>query len=231
VQRELTRDTLVQVGYVGSQGHRLMATLDQNYGIAQTCLDLNQIPGMSCGPFEADSSFYMPANAIPAGVTLHLPYGSVPSITGPNANAITLVGLRKYSSPYCEPMTGAGCPADGVPVFASLFSTYPIANSSYHSLQALASRRFSHGVQFLASYTWSKSLDNASTFEESINPLDPAFAGALAFRRAQSAGVQRILEDPGGSYHEFQPSSAQWVGRIEHSDGAIWFSDPPHVQQ
>lgn len=180
VQRELTRDTLVQFGYVGSQGHRLMATLDQNYGIAQPCLDLNQIPGMACGPFEADSSFYVPANAIPPGVTLHLPYGSVPSVTGPNPNPITLIGLRKYSSPYCEPTTGVGCPADGVPVFASLFSTQPIANSSYHSLQALASRRFSHGLQFLASYTWSKSFDNASTFEESINPLDPARSRALS---------------------------------------------------
>jgi hypothetical protein len=180
LQRELTRDTLVQLGYVGSQGHRLMATLDQNYGIAQPCLDLNQIPGMSCGPFEADSSFYIPANAIPAGMTLHLPYGSVPSITGPNANPITLVGLRKYSSPYCEPTTGVGCPADGVPVFASLFSTYPIANSSYHSLQAVASKRLSHGLQFLGSYTWSKSFDNASTFEESINPLDPARSRALS---------------------------------------------------
>jgi len=155
VQRELARDTLWQFGYVGSQGHRLLATLDQNFGTAQTCLDLNQIPGLSCGPFGADSAYFVPAGAIPAGVTLHLPYGSVPTVTGPNANPITLVGLRKYSSPLCEPTTGVGCTPDGIPVFASIFGQMPVANSSYNSFQTLVNQRLAHGLQFLAAYTWS----------------------------------------------------------------------------
>jgi len=180
VQRELARDALLQFSYVGSQGHRLLATMDKNFGLAQPCLDLNQIPGMSCGPFGADSGYYIPASAIPAGVTLHLPYGSVASVTGPNTHPITLVGLRKYSSPYCEPTTGVGCPPDGIPVFGSLFETDPVANSSYNSLQTLANKRFSHGLQFLAAYTWSKSLDNASSFEESVNPLDARKSRALS---------------------------------------------------
>ncbi|HVO62952.1 MAG TPA: TonB-dependent receptor [Terriglobales bacterium] len=180
LQRELSRSTLLQVGYVGSQGHRLTATLDQNYGIAQTCLDLNQIPGMSCGQFGADEDYVVPAGAIPPGVTVHLPYGSVPSVTGPNPNPITLVGLRRYSSPLCEPTTGAGCPPDGVPVFASLFANLPIANSSYNSLQTFVNHHFSHGLQFLASYTWSKAIDNASSFENSVNPIDPSRSRSLS---------------------------------------------------
>lgn len=154
IQRELTRSTLLQFGYVGSQGHRLTASLDQNYGIAQTCLDLNQVPGMSCGPYGADDAYTIPAGALPAGAILHLPYGSVASVTGPNATPITLVGLRPYSSPNCEPTTGSGCPPDGVPVFASIFGSVPIANSSYHSLQTVLSRHFAHGLQFLASDSW-----------------------------------------------------------------------------
>lgn len=180
IQRELTRDTLWQFGYVGSQGHRLLATLDQNYGTPQTCLDLNQIPGMSCGPFGADSAYSIPANAIPAGVTLHLPYGSVPTVTGPNANPITLVGLRQYSSPLCEPTTGAGCPPDGIPVFGSIFGQMPVANSSYNSFQSLVKQRFSHGVLFLVSYTWSRSIDNASSFENAVNPIDPQKSRSLS---------------------------------------------------
>lgn len=171
---------MLQVGYVGNQGHRLTATLDQNYGTAQTCLDINKIPGMSCGPLQEDQAFFIPPGAIPAGVTVHLPYGSVRSVTGPNAEAITLVGLRKYSSPLCEPTTRVGCPPDGVPVFGSLFTTAPIASSSYNSLQALVSKRFAHGLEFLASYTWSKSIDNASSFEESVNPIDPSRSRALS---------------------------------------------------
>jgi len=32
IERELTKDLKLQVGYVGSQGHRLLATHDLNYG-------------------------------------------------------------------------------------------------------------------------------------------------------------------------------------------------------
>lgn len=36
------------------------------------------------------------------------------------------------------------------------------AQSSYNSLQTSLTKRFAHGLQFLASYTWAKSIDNAS---------------------------------------------------------------------
>jgi hypothetical protein len=189
IQRELSKDMLLQFGYVGSQAHRLLSSLDQNFGNAQTCLDLNKIPGMSCGPFGEDSAYAIPANAIPAGVTLHLPYGAVPTVTGPNPNPITLVGLRPYSSPFCQPTTGSGCPPDGVPVFSSLFAMAPFANSAYNSFQAVVNRRFAHGLQLLAAYTWSKSLDNASSFENSVNPLHPARSRSLSLFDARKRFV------------------------------------------
>ena len=43
IQRQLTKDTKLEVGYVGSQGHRLLATHDINYGNPQTCLGLQTI--------------------------------------------------------------------------------------------------------------------------------------------------------------------------------------------
>ena len=42
LQRQVTPTLLVQVAYVGSQGHRLLATHDLNYSNPQTCLDLDQ---------------------------------------------------------------------------------------------------------------------------------------------------------------------------------------------
>jgi hypothetical protein len=39
-----------------------------------------------------------------------------------------------------------------------------IANSSYNALQASLRKRFSHGLSFLASYTWSHSIDDVSSF-------------------------------------------------------------------
>lgn len=174
VQRNVAWDFVLQVGYVGTLGRDLLATRDINPGSARTCLELNNIPGQSCGPGGADGTYIIPARAIPAGVTLNLPYGSVRSVTGPNPSAITLVGLRPLSSPFCQPTTGAGCPPDGVPVFSSLFSRENIARSRYDALQTLLEKRFSRGLQFQAAYTFSKSLDNASSFEDIVNPFDPS---------------------------------------------------------
>ena len=47
-------------------------------------------------------------------------------------------------------------------------------NSSYHALQARLERKFSHGVQFLAAYTWSKMIDSTSDGVGSANNQDPA---------------------------------------------------------
>jgi hypothetical protein len=187
VQRQLPRSTLLQLSYVGSQGHRLLATTDMNYGQAQPCLDLNRLSeltgdsSLSCGPFNADSAFTIAPGRIPAGFTFHLPYGPTPTVTGPNADPITLVGLRRYSSPLCNPTTGSGCPPDGIPVFGSIFSENTVANSNYHSLQIAVERHSIAGMQFQAAYTWSKSIDNASSFENLLNPLDYRASRSLSF--------------------------------------------------
>src|SRR5258708_2039759 len=191
IQRQIGQDMVLSVGYVGSQGHRLLATKDLNYGNAQTCLDLQNISdltgdgNLACGPFFADSSFNIPAGEIPAGVTLHLPYGSQSIVTGPNPTPITLVGLRLYSSPSCDPLTGNGCPSDGVPVFSSIFAQDTIANSNYNSLQASLEKRFTHGLQFELAYTFSKSIDNASSFENILKPICDRCTRALSLFDAQ----------------------------------------------
>lgn len=48
------------------------------------------------------------------------------------------------------------------PQFGNLFENDTIFNSTYHSLQLTAKRRFSGGLQFLAAYTWSKTIDDVS---------------------------------------------------------------------
>jgi hypothetical protein len=179
IEREVAKDLVLTVQYVGRQGHRLLASQDLNFGNAQTCLDLQKLsdinsdPNLQCGAFFADTAYTVQPGEIPTGFTLHLPYGSVPSVTGPNANPINLVGLRRYSSPNCEPTTGIGCPVDGIPVFSSIFTQNTIANSAYNALQASLEKHFSHGLQFLASYTFGKSLDYASTFENLVDPINP----------------------------------------------------------
>src|SRR5436190_3715727 len=182
IQRQVARDMKLELGYVGSQGHRLLATHDVNYGTSQTCLDLQAISDhyfnlnpnnplvdtYACGPYYSDSAFGLPPKTIPSGFSIHLPNGQV--VSGPNAQGIGIVGLRRYSSPQCNPVGGwddvnqlwtNGCPPDGIPVFSSVFAQDTIANSAYNSLQASLEKRFGQGLQFTAAYTYSKSIDQA----------------------------------------------------------------------
>ncbi len=197
IQQQLATNVVMTLGYVGSQGHRLLATYDLNHGNPQTCLDLaatsayNNDASYSCGPGGEDSEYVIPGGETIGPQGLHLPYGSTSFIPGGTAvqSPITLVGLRKYSSPYCDPISGSNCPPDGVPVFSSIFAQNVVANSAYNSLQASLEKRFSHGLQFLAAYTWSKSMDDASSFEQSLNPLDLASDRALSLFDARNRFV------------------------------------------
>ncbi len=79
IKRELPGNILLQVGYVGSQGHRLLAIHDQNPANAQTCLDLITI-GQPCGPFSEDNQYQFD---LQPGQTLHMPYIGGPTPGGP----------------------------------------------------------------------------------------------------------------------------------------------------
>jgi hypothetical protein len=52
IQRQITRDTLLTVSYVGNQGHHILALVSVNLGNPALCLSL---PG--CGPFGEDSTY------------------------------------------------------------------------------------------------------------------------------------------------------------------------------
>ncbi len=191
LQRELSKDMKLEVGYVGSQGHRLLATHDINYSNPQTCVDISNIAAANpayvtagnggaqttCAQFTEDAPFFIPGGTVlPAD--LHLPYAQnhsvIPAGTTIGPAGITLVGLRPYSSPQCDPLTGIGCPVNQVPVFTGIFAQDTIASSAYNSLQVSLDKRFAHGLQFTAAYTFSKSIDEASSFEGILDPLPGA---------------------------------------------------------
>jgi carboxypeptidase family protein len=221
IKRELPGNLLLQVSYVGSQGHRLLAMYELNPGNPYTCLDLAAL-GQGCGPFGEDSMYqfdlqpgqsirlpYAPGGPggqnVPCPITAN-PTGACVVTAGATPVPITLVGTRKYSSPLCNPLTGAGCPVDsGVPVFSGIFSEDTIAHSNYNSLQALFEKRFSHGLQFQASYTFSKSLDNASSFEGALNPLNfNATYGLSAFDARHRFVFNYVWDLPIPKYEGFK---------------------------
>ncbi|MGB9072598.1 MAG: TonB-dependent receptor [Terriglobales bacterium] len=204
IQREIAKDLLWQINYVGSQGHRLLASHDINAGNPQTCADLNTYMGDgTCAPTLEDNIFG--AFTLPQDQTFHLPSGQV--ITGAaGGTPMYIAGTRPYSVPNCVaygPNAGTNCPdTSGTTVFTNIFAEDTIAASSYNSLQTMLEKRFSHGVQFQAAYTWSKSLDWASSFEETLNPFDFKKSRALSlFNSAQRFVVNYVWDIPVPKYH------------------------------
>jgi len=108
------------------------------------------------------------------------------------------MGLRKFSSPLCQPLNvqtlmvngspkpvGVGCPPDGTPVFSNIFAQDTIVNSNYNALQISLDRSFSHGLLFQASYTFSKAIDQGASFENALNPLNFRFNRGLSLNDAR----------------------------------------------
>lgn len=81
-----------------------------------------------------------------------------PAIYGSGATSDNADQRRRYAG--CH---GSQGPCD----FASVGLITNSTNSTYHAAQAALSRRFSNGLGFLASYTYSKTLDYVSTFNVS----------------------------------------------------------------
>ncbi len=229
IQRELSTSTMLQIGYVGSEGHRLLASHDINPSTPQSCLDIMSVAaespnpstnpyvtsygsGANCAPTFEDSQWTIvpQATAPPGG--FHVPYGPngptvIPagtSIGSVAPNGLNLVGLRPYSSPNCNPYNGTGCPVDGVPVFTDVFAEDTIANSVYNALEMMLQKRFSHGLQFQAAYTFSKSIDDGSTFEETLDPFNYRASRALSiFNAKQRFVVSYDWEIPTRKYSGF----------------------------
>jgi hypothetical protein len=217
-QHDLSNSTMLQIGYVGSQGHRLLATHDINPSNPQTCLDIISIananpanvssyqsPGATCGPTSEDAQWSV---TVPTGFPFHMPNGTI--VTGAaTPQTLNLVGLRPYSSPNCNSTLPAftastGCPVDGTPVFTDIFAEDTIANSNYNALEMMLQKRFSRGLQFQAAYTFSRSIDDGSTFEETLDPFNyRASRGLSLFNSKQRFVVSYDWELPVRKYSGF----------------------------
>jgi len=69
-------------------------------------------------------------------------------------------------------------------IFSSTGLIAGIANSSYNALETSLRKRFSHGMAFLVSYTFSKSIDDASSFNMTGSAAKPV------------AGENDLAQDP-----------------------------------
>jgi hypothetical protein len=145
LERQFGASTLLNLSYVGSQGHHLLVIYSIDPGNPALCLSLSQpsqvAPGTStCGPFAENATYTSASGQIING-TRTGPYGSVN--------------------------------------FANDDYDASIGNSNYNSFQTTL-RHSAKGLTFLASYTFSKSIDQASALSDPVNPYNFGETRALS---------------------------------------------------
>jgi hypothetical protein len=79
----------------------------------------------------------------------------------------------------CGPFNEQAARTQFGPAFGSVELQRTIANTGYNALETTLNHR-SHGLDVLASYTYSKSLDQSAGLPEPVNPVNPALSRGLS---------------------------------------------------
>jgi len=153
LQRQVGSDTVITASYVGNQGHRLVTSIEANPANPALCLYLSD-------PANLDPSTTAP----PCGQFSETPPGGTVWVTLPG------------TSPF------AGQTFTSTRPLGPNFDTNPyvstVANSRYNSLQMSVSHN-TGSLTFLAGYTYSKCIDNASGLQDSTYPFNPRLSISL----------------------------------------------------
>jgi len=149
IERQLDKATIVSIAYVGNRGRHEEGAIDLNLA--------GQAPGVNpdAATFPGCTNGFRLTNPARCPVT---PITENPDLTWTNGTPVA--GATPFNAAVY------GHPGQEMTEF----------NSKYDSLQVALNRRFSHGLQVLASYTWSRYFDQTSSLENSafnfpgINP-------------------------------------------------------------
>ena len=148
-QKELPGKVLLDTNYVGKKGTHLYL-----------------------GGFRENN--YVPPSAI-AGMTPNQ-IGNFLTAQVPNPFFFGGPGTCDRTKFICDPTSGLAGPQIQESQLLVPFPQYngfqgdspPIATSIYNALQVSAEKDFAHGLQFLVTYAWSKSIDTASASDDSF---------------------------------------------------------------
>jgi Carboxypeptidase regulatory-like domain/TonB dependent receptor len=167
------------------------------------------------GTFPLDAATAAPPPITPAGLSAGLLYAFNPHLKLPYT--LEWNGTIEQALGAKQALSVSYIGASGRRLIQSAFVNAPNANfaaadlidntaaSSYHALQMQFQRRLSSGLQALASYTWSHSIDDGSTgsYANGSNALVPGLSakanrGASDFdiRRSFSAAMTWALPNP-----------------------------------
>jgi Carboxypeptidase regulatory-like domain len=201
VEHEITPNTSITVGYVGSHGyHELVG------------VDANESQGVICPASPCPAVFPTWNPALPTTATnspnIGFPIGSpLASAPVPAGTIYIPAGAKKAN-----------------PAIANTWTWFSEGVGSYNALQVDVRRRFSHGLTLRGSYTFSKALDDGDSLNQTTannapglvsNPLNLAADKGLATFDVRNIGVVNLLyELPFGRGRQFGSGYEGWTGSL-----------------
>jgi len=162
IDRELSPNTAITVGYVGSHGYHELVGVDANEPVPVVC------PASPCpATYPANFPAGIAGTPVPAG-TFYIPLGT------PKPN----------------------------PALANTWTWFSEGVSTYNALQVDLRRRFSHGFSVRGVYTFSKTLDDGDSLNQTTagnapglvsNPFDLAADKGLATFNATNVALINVI--------------------------------------
>ncbi|PYS20165.1 MAG: hypothetical protein DMG11_30390 [Acidobacteria bacterium] len=189
IERELCREFALSVSYNFNGGHHLNRPLDVNApvysalitnwraAISDPALTAAQKAAFATNPLLVNQFGIGPLGPYaPAAVTnFFRRSGANPTYCGANTNGVTCTGPVLPASAQAlvsavETRYGLGL---GVPVpFGGMSPNSSDGNSVYHGLSTNLRKRFSRNWEFLASHTWSHTIDDSTDLQTPLSPQD-----------------------------------------------------------
>ena len=173
-QRALTDSiTATTMSYVGSQGHFLITDGGNGRGYWINQLDPKYL-GLGNTLLTSKANTANIAQLTAAGITPQNSYGSF----DPNQTIATLL------KPF--------------PQYSVSDSYGNIANANYNGLQITVMKRYTHGLTFMANYTWSRAIDDGGVFRSGYD-IPAAYSGDGKFHKADS--IERTVSTSNQPQH------------------------------
>ncbi|HTB91408.1 MAG TPA: TonB-dependent receptor [Candidatus Sulfotelmatobacter sp.] len=199
VDRELSPNTVLTVGYIGSHGYHELIGVDANEPVPVIC---------PAAPCPAVYPTVNPNATPPVTFATGFPVGS------------PLAGAPVPAGSFFIP---AGAPRAN-PTLANTWTWFSVGNSSYHALQVDLRRRFSHSLSVRGVYTFSKALDDGDSLNQTTagnapglvsNPFNLGADKGLATYDARNVGVVNVLyELPFGRGQSFAHDVEGWRDKL-----------------
>jgi len=201
VEHQLSANTALTVGYVGSHGYHEIVGVDANEPLPVIC----------------------PATPCPAVFPTYDPSQPITATNSPTIGFLKgspLAGAPIPAGTYYIP---AGTPRDN-PALANTWTWFFRGDSSYHALQLDLRRRFSRGLSLRGVYTLSKTLDDGDSVNQTTagnapglvsNPFNLGADKGLATFDVRNAAVMNALyAPPFGQGQPLAKGLQGWSGKL-----------------